>query len=67
MARLPKGAESSISMALVVMCAEKFLRLLRLIFVAIYNWFCTWHRVGEPWIAPGDISLLGISEPPFAL
>jgi hypothetical protein len=32
MARLAKGAESSISMEFVVMCAEKILRLLRLFF-----------------------------------
>jgi len=47
MARLPKGAESSISMAFLVMCAEKILRLLRLFFVAIYVCFCTWYRAGD--------------------
>jgi IS5 family transposase len=36
MARLPKGAETSISMAFVVMCAEKIRRLLRLFFVIMY-------------------------------
>ena len=36
MARLPIGAENSISMAFVVMCADKILRLLRL-------FFCLYH------------------------
>ena len=67
MTRLPKGAETSISMAFLVMCAEKILRFLRLIFVAIYVWVCTWYRAGELWLAPGDISLLEISEPLVAL
>jgi IS5 family transposase len=46
MARLPKGAESTISMAIVVMCAEKIRRLLRLFVVAILAWFCSrqWPR-----------------------
>jgi hypothetical protein len=35
MARLPKGAETSISMAFVVMCAEKIRRLLRL-FLSVF-------------------------------
>jgi len=35
-ARLAKGAETSISMAFVVMCAEKILRLLRLFFHDFY-------------------------------
>ncbi len=38
MARLSKGAETSISMAFVVMCAEKILRLLRVLFVTIFAW-----------------------------
>jgi hypothetical protein len=67
MARLPKGAEGSISMAFLVMCSEKILRLLRLFFVAIYVCFCTWYRAGELWLAPGDLSLLEISEPLVAL
>jgi hypothetical protein len=44
MARLPKGAEALISMAFVVMCAEKILRLLRLFFVTICAWFYAWQR-----------------------
>jgi len=39
MARLTHGAETSISMAFLVMCAEKILRLLRLFFVLIFAWF----------------------------
>jgi hypothetical protein len=42
MARLKKDAETSISMAFLVICAEKILRLLRLFFVLILSWFCQW-------------------------
>jgi hypothetical protein len=49
------------------MCSEKILRLLHLFFVAIYVCFCTWYRAGELWLAPGDLSLLEISEPLVAL
>ena len=38
MARLAKGAETTISMAFLVMCAEKIRRLLRLFFVNILAW-----------------------------
>ena len=38
MARLIHGAETSISMAFLVMCAEKILRLLSLFFVLISAW-----------------------------
>ncbi len=38
-ARLAKGAETSISMAFLVMCAEKIRRLLRFFFVVISAWF----------------------------
>jgi hypothetical protein len=62
MARLPKGAETTISMAFLVMCAEKILRLLCLFFVAFYGWFCTWYRFGEIWLAPENISPLEPSE-----
>jgi hypothetical protein len=47
MARLPKGTEAWISMAFVVMCAEKILRLLRLFFVAICAWFYQWQGPGS--------------------
>jgi hypothetical protein len=39
MARLIHGAENSISMAFLVMCAEKILRLIRLFLVLILAWF----------------------------
>lgn len=47
MARLAKGAENSISMAFLVMCAEKIRRLLRLLFVIIFAWFYAWQRPGS--------------------
>ena len=45
MARLKAGSESSISMAFLVMCAEKLLRLLRLFFVLLLRWSygLVWH------------------------
>ena len=45
MARLPKGAETSISMSFLVMCAEKIRRLLCLFFVAFYSWICCHLRL----------------------
>jgi hypothetical protein len=48
MARLIRGAETSISMAFLVMCAEKILRLLRLFFVLILAWFCSLLRLCAP-------------------
>jgi hypothetical protein len=62
MARLPKGAESSISMGFLVMCADKILRLLRLFFVTIYTWFFTWQRPGWLWVALRTSYLLEIAE-----
>ena len=47
MARLSKGAEALISMAFLVMCAEKILRLLRLFFVTILAWFYECKRPGS--------------------
>ncbi len=44
MARLAKGAENSISMAFVVMCAEKIRRLFCLFFLIIYTWFYAFQR-----------------------
>jgi hypothetical protein len=61
-ARLPKCAETSISMAFLVMCAEKILRLLRLFFVTIYAWFCAWLCSGWLWGVPKDIGRLEIAE-----
>lgn len=46
MARLSKGAETLISIAFVVMCAEKILKLLRLFFVTVCAWFYAWQRPG---------------------
>ncbi len=45
MSRLKAGAESSISMAFLVMCAEKVLRLLRHFFVLLLRWSydLIWH------------------------
>jgi hypothetical protein len=62
MARLPKGAESTISMAFVVMCAEKIRRLLRLFFVANLAWFCfrEWHR--RLWISLRNIWKLEMAD-----
>ena len=48
MARLAHGAETSISMAFLVMCAEKILRLLRLFFVFLCGWFWCYLRPYEP-------------------
>jgi hypothetical protein len=44
MAQLAKGAETSIPMAFLVMCAEKIRRLLRLLLVFISAWFYAWQR-----------------------
>jgi transposase, IS5 family len=51
MARLPKGAETSISMAFLVMCAEKIRRLLRLFFVFNSAWFSAWLKHASSWMA----------------
>jgi len=55
MARLSKGAENSISMAFVVMCAEKIRRLVRLFFITIFAWLCTWKWPGSHWMGLGNI------------
>ncbi|CAK6690194.1 IS5 family transposase [Synechococcus sp. CBW1107] len=62
MARLAKGAETSISMAFLVMCAEKILRLLRLFFVTIYPWFRTLQWPGLLWVALRNICLHETAE-----
>ncbi len=46
---IARGAEASISMAFVVMCAEKIRRLLRLFFVTIFAWLFAWERAGCLW------------------
>ena len=38
MPKLKAGAEATISMSFLVMCAEKILRLLRLFFVLLFVW-----------------------------
>jgi hypothetical protein len=48
MARLTTGAEASISMAFLVMCAEKILRLLRLFFILVSAWFYSLLRLCAP-------------------
>ena len=62
MARLKKGAETSISMAFVVMCAEKILRLLRLFFVLFFAWFCEWCWSSTLRMASRNICLLETSN-----
>jgi hypothetical protein len=47
MPRLSKGAENSISMAFVVMCAEKIRRLLRLFFITIFVCIYAFQRPGS--------------------
>jgi hypothetical protein len=51
MARLANAAETSISMAFLVMCAEKIQRLLRLFFMTILLWFNSCQRLGSLWEA----------------
>ena len=41
-ARLATGADTSVSMGLQLMCAEKIRRLLLLSFVFFCAWFCAW-------------------------
>jgi hypothetical protein len=62
MARLKKGAETSISMAFLVMCAEKILRLLRLFFVLFLAWFCEWCWSSTLRMALRNICLLETSN-----
>ena len=62
MARLPKGAETTISMAFLVMCAEKILRLLCLFFVTFYAWICACQPVGWLLVALRKIFPLKTAE-----
>lgn len=62
MARLPKGAETSISMAFLVMCAEKILRLLFLFLVSMYAWIASCKRLGWLLVALRNICQLEIVE-----
>jgi hypothetical protein len=62
MARLTKGAETSISMGFLVMCAEKIMRLLRLFFVTIFAWIYSWQWQDTLWVILRDICLLETAE-----
>ena len=62
MARLPIGAENSISMAFVVMCADKILRLLRLFFVSIIALLSASQWPGCLWMELRNIWQLGLTE-----
>jgi hypothetical protein len=62
MARLPKGAEVLISMAFLVMCAEKSLRLIRFFFVTTSAQFYTWRRLGLLCVVLRNIFLLARAE-----
>lgn len=67
MARLPKGAATMISMAFLVMCAEKIRRLLRLFFVIILAWLSSSPAAGSTRMALGYILQLGRGELAVAL
>jgi transposase, IS5 family len=62
MARLTKGAETSISMGFLVMCAEKILRLLHLFFVTIFVWIYSWPWPDSSWVVLGSTCLLETAE-----
>ena len=62
MARLAKGAETLISMTLLVMCAEKIRRLLRLFFIFISAWLYAWQRPASSRMVLMHIWLLVTSE-----
>jgi hypothetical protein len=49
-------------MAFVVMCAEKIRRLLRLFFITLFAWLCTWQRPGCLWMALRKILQIEIEE-----
>jgi IS5 family transposase len=61
-ARLPKGAKNSISMAFLVMCAEKIRRLLRLFFVTIFAWLCVSQWLRCLWMELRSIWRLELAE-----
>ena len=62
MARLVKGAETSISMAFLVMCVEKIPRLLPIFFVTIFAWDYSGQWPGCLWMALSNICLLETTE-----
>jgi len=49
-------------MAFVVMCAEKIRRLLRLFFITIFAWLCTWKWPGCLWMGLRNIWQLETHE-----
>jgi hypothetical protein len=53
-----EGAVSSISMAFLVICAEKIRMLLRIFFLPIFAWVYAWQWPGCLWMALMDIGLL---------
>jgi hypothetical protein len=55
MPRLAIGAENFISMAFLVVSAEKIRRLLRIIFVTIFAWVYAWPWPGCLWMALRNI------------
>jgi IS5 family transposase len=65
-ARLPRSAETSISMVFLVMYAEKILRLLRLFFVAFYARICCHLSLGPLLVALMNICQLQTGELPVA-
>ena len=62
MPRLAKGAETSISMAFLVMCVEKIPRLLPIFFVFIFAWDYSGQWPGCLWMALRNICLLETTE-----
>ena len=67
MARLPKGAENSISMAFWLMCAETILRLLHPFFVPIFAWLCIWQCPCSLWVELKNIWKLDADDTLVAL
>ena len=62
MARLSKGVETLISMAFLVMCAEKIRRLLRLFCITVCAWFYAWQRHGALWVVLRNIWQLEMAD-----
>jgi IS5 family transposase len=62
MPRLAKGAGTSISMAFLVMCAEKIRRFLRIIYVTVFAWVYVWQRPGCLWMVFRNIRLIDTTE-----
>jgi hypothetical protein len=63
---LPKGADSIIFRAFVMMCAEKIGRPLRL-FVAVLVWLCAWIWKGSLRMERGNIWQLEIVDSRVAI